>query len=59
MGKEVEYDEINGNGIYLLGHKGKFNNVEFPSGSVVVDMWREYQSDRNLVVQYGNTRYTR
>jgi len=38
---EVKYDEINGPAIYLLGHRGVFNNVIFPSGSVVLDPWRE------------------
>jgi UDPglucose 6-dehydrogenase len=56
MGKQVHYDVIDNLGIYLLGHKGIFNNVQFPIGSVVVDMWREYKSDQNLVIQYGNTR---
>jgi len=59
MGKEVYYDEINGKGIYLLGHKGTFNDVEFPEDSIILDMWREYHSYQNLVIQYGNTRYTR
>lgn len=56
MGKEVHYDDNNERGIYLLGHKGTFNDIEFPHKSIIVDMWREYKSDQNLVIQYGNTR---
>jgi len=37
----VEYDVTNKPAIYLLGHRGVFNNTEFPSGSVVLDPWRE------------------
>lgn len=56
MNKEVIYDTINEPSIYLLGHMGSFNQTEFPTGSVILDMWREYQSDTNKVIQYGNTR---
>jgi len=38
---EVRYDEINGPAIYLLGHRNVFNDTVFPSGSVVLDPWRE------------------
>lgn len=38
---DVEYDVTDKPAIYLLGHRGVFNNYEFPSGSVVLDPWRE------------------
>jgi len=38
---EVRYDEMNGPAIYLLGHRNVFNDTVFPSGSVVLDPWRE------------------
>ncbi len=38
---QVRYDEINGPAIYLLGHRNVFNDTVFPSGSVVLDPWRE------------------
>ncbi len=38
---QVKYDEINGPAIYLLGHRNVFNDTVFPSGSVVLDPWRE------------------
>jgi len=37
----VEYDVTDKPAIYLLGHRGVFNNTEFPLGSVVLDPWRE------------------
>ena len=43
--------------VYLLAHMGKFHDYDFPEGSVVVDPWREYKTDKNIkVVHYGNTR---
>lgn len=54
-----EYDqEIPYKAIYLLAHMGKHHDYDFPSGSIVVDMWREYKSKKNdvKVIQYGNTR---
>lgn len=56
LGKDVSYDVINEPSIYLLGHMGSFNNIDFPQGSVILDMWREYESNTNKVIHYGNTR---
>jgi UDPglucose 6-dehydrogenase len=39
--ESVEYDTINKPGIYLLGHRNVFNEMEFPMGSIVLDPWRE------------------
>lgn len=56
-GKEVSYDiEIPKTAIYLLAHCGKFHDYPFPEGSVIVDPWRSYESEINLVIHYGNTR---
>jgi hypothetical protein len=46
------FDKMNEPAIYLLGHRGVFNETEFPKGSVVLDPWRE----RNNVdtIYYGN-----
>jgi UDPglucose 6-dehydrogenase len=44
-------------GVYLLGHQGKFHDYDFPTGSVIVDPWRSFYSERNIkIVHYGNTR---
>lgn len=53
MGKSVEFDIISKPAIYLLGHRGKFHDVEFPKGSVIVDVWREYKNDNLIVKYYG------
>ena len=44
--------------IYLLAHRGKFHNYPYPKGSVIVDVWREFESDDKdiKIIQYGNTR---
>jgi UDPglucose 6-dehydrogenase len=46
------FDKMDEPAIYLLGHRGVFNETEFPKGSVVLDPWRE----RNNVdtIYYGN-----
>ena len=41
LDKDVTYDKINEPAIYLLGHKGVFNNTQFPIGSIILDPWRE------------------
>lgn len=54
-----EYDQpIPYKAVYLLGHMGKHHDYEFPAGSIVVDVWREYITDRKdiEVIHYGNTR---
>jgi hypothetical protein len=35
------YDQIVEPAIYLLGHRGVFNETIFPEGSIVLDPWRE------------------
>ena len=54
---KVEYDlEQPIPAIYLLGHYGKHHDYDFPEGSVVLDPWRQYKSDKIKVIHYGNTR---
>jgi UDPglucose 6-dehydrogenase len=54
---KVEYDlEQPILAIYLLGHYGKHHDYDFPHGSVVLDPWRQFKSDKIKVIQYGNTR---
>ena len=59
FGKEVLFDiEIPQTAIYLLAHRGKFYDYPYPKGSVILDVWREFQStDSDIkVIYYGNTR---
>ena len=42
--------------VYLLGHMGKHHDYDFPKGSIVLDPWREFKSDKVTVIHYGNTR---
>lgn len=57
QGYEVLYDiEHPIKAIYLLAHYKKHHDFNFPEGSVIVDPWREYKSDINRVIHYGNTR---
>jgi UDPglucose 6-dehydrogenase len=35
------FDKIEEPAIYLLGHRGVFNETEFPKGSIILDPWRE------------------
>ena len=39
--KDVTFDNIEEPAVYLLGHRGVFNETEFPKGSVILDPWRE------------------
>ena len=55
LGK-VEYDTEPKQAVYLLAHMGKFHDYKFPEGSIVVDPWRSYKSDKVKVIHYGNTR---
>ena len=42
--------------LYLLGHKGKHHDYDFPDGSIVIDPWRSYTTKRNIkVIHYGDT----
>lgn len=43
--------------VYLLAHQGKHHDYDFPEGSVIVDPWRSYSSDKNVnIIHYGDTR---
>jgi UDPglucose 6-dehydrogenase len=53
MDIEVEFDIINKPAVYLLGHRGKFHDVEFPKNSVILDVWREYKNEKVKVYYYG------
>ncbi len=55
---KVTYDPITPiKAVYLLAHMGKHHDYSFPEGSVVVDPWRAFHTDKNIsVVHYGNTR---
>ena len=56
--KKVTYDPVEPiKAVYLLGHMGKHHDYDFPEGSVVIDPWRSYTSDKVKVIHYGNTRY--
>jgi UDPglucose 6-dehydrogenase len=46
------YDQIIEPAIYLLGHRGVYNETVFPEGSIVLDPWRErFKKD---TIYYGN-----
>jgi UDPglucose 6-dehydrogenase len=49
--EQVDFDKIEGPAVYLLGHRGSFNNTIFPEGSGVVDPWRERKL--NDPIYYG------
>jgi UDPglucose 6-dehydrogenase len=55
---DFEFDGQPKAAVYLLAHRGKFHNYPYPNGSVILDVWREYQTNNNKikVIQYGNTR---
>ncbi len=57
-GYKPQYDiETNKPALFLLGHMDKFHDYDFPEGSIVVDPWRSYKTDKNIkVIHYGNTR---
>ena len=52
LGKPVLYDTVGSPAIYLLAHKGKFNDFKFSDGSVILDVWREYKTAPNVKVLY-------
>ena len=57
LGVQVDFDNENPKvAIYLLAHFNKFHEYPFPKGSVIVDPWRKFDSEENLVIHYGNTR---
>ena len=54
---ELTYDPIEPiKAVYLLGHMSQHHDYSFPEGSVIMDPWREFKSDRLKVIHYGNTR---
>ena len=53
QGHDVLFDDKEGKAVYLLGHYNTFNQIEFPEGSVILDPWREYESENNIVFYYG------
>lgn len=57
-GIDFKFDSEPEPAVYLLAHRGKFYDYPFPKGSVVLDVWREFESnDKNIkVIHYGNTR---
>jgi UDPglucose 6-dehydrogenase len=48
------YDKIVEPAIYLLGHRGMYNETVFPEGSVVLDPWRERKNKDTIY--YGHNR---
>lgn len=58
QGPTVQFDlETPIVGVYLLAHMGKDHDYEFPEGSIVLDPWRSFSTDKNIkVIHYGNTR---
>jgi len=53
LGKDVEFDNTSYPAIYLLGHMGKYNNTQFSSNSIILDVWREYKNENIKVYYYG------
>ena len=55
---EVVYDPVTPiKAVYLLGHIGKHHDYDFPEGSIIVDPWRSFKTEKNIkVIHYGNTR---
>ena len=54
LDKDITYDKINEPAIYLLGHKGVFNNTQFPIGSIILDPWRERKNKDTIYYGYKN-----
>ena len=55
---KVDYDPVEPyKAVYLLGHMGKHHDFDFPEGSVIIDPWRSFKTDKKIkVIHYGNTR---
>ena len=53
QGYDVTYDNTDKVAVYMLGHNKAFNETEFPEGSIILDPWREYESELNKVYYYG------
>jgi UDPglucose 6-dehydrogenase len=47
------YDQIVEPAIYLLGHRGVYNETIFPKGSVVLDPWRERKNKDTIYYGYN------
>lgn len=58
QGLDVKYDITSPiKGVYLMAHMGKHHDFNFPDGSIVLDPWRSFTSNKNItIIQYGNTR---
>ena len=52
--KGLQYDKTDNSAVYLLGHRGVYNDTEFPSGSIVLDPWRERNKPNTIF--YGGKR---
>lgn len=52
------HQDTNTSYTYLLAHEDIFNNYPFNSGSIIVDVWRKFCTNRTdlTIYQYGNTR---
>jgi len=57
-GVDFKFDSEPETAIYLLAHRRKFYDYQFPKGSVVLDVWREFKTDNNdiKIIHYGDTR---
>ena len=53
LGKSVEFDVVDKDAIYLLGHYRKYNNFTFTKNSVILDVWREFKGECR-VYYYGS-----
>jgi len=55
---KVTYDPVEPiKAVYLLGHYNSHHDYDFPEGSVVIDPWRSFTTDKNIeIIHYGNTR---
>jgi UDPglucose 6-dehydrogenase len=49
--ENITYDNTEKPAVYLLGHRGVYNETKFPKGSVVLDPWRERKNKDT--VYYG------
>ena len=47
------YDKIVEPAIYLLGHRGVYNETVFPDGSIVLDPWRERKNKDTIYYGYN------
>jgi len=47
------YDKIVEPAIYLLGHRGMYNETVFPKGSIVLDPWRERKNKDTIYYGYN------